>query len=60
MTPQQIATERLYRFEERLALLGVYGIPTPEQRALAQSEANAWHPPEEQPDLFSPTPKKSA
>jgi hypothetical protein len=42
MTEAELATERLYRVTERLGLLVGASEPTPEQKALARAEADAW------------------
>jgi hypothetical protein len=42
MTFAQIAEEVRYRTEERLAILCGDQEPTPEQKALAEAEANQW------------------
>ena len=40
MTSQELAFEHRYRYNERLALLGVFGIPTAAQHNMAVEEAD--------------------
>lgn len=40
MTESELKTEHAYRYNERLALLGVFGVPTADQHNLAVLEAN--------------------
>ncbi len=42
MSAQEIAQERAYRITERLGILCGKNEPTPEQRAIAKAEADAW------------------
>ena len=42
LTPEEIKIEHAYLIDERLALLGVFGKPTPEQYKIAKDEADAW------------------
>lgn len=42
MTPTELLTEHEYRFQERLGILCGSATPTPEQIAIARSEADAW------------------